>query len=118
MGRRTQRGAEYSLQVPSVTSLQGSPLSVSRMVIANLIFFFPSFFTGYDCCLQDAVSIARAEEEAKAASRKLTETAYTRGSADNITCLVVKFHHGKRDPMGPVSPQDDQEATVDPMRVD
>ncbi|XP_027163190.1 probable protein phosphatase 2C 76 [Coffea eugenioides] len=44
---------------------------------------------------EDAVSLARAEEEPEAAARKLTETAFTRGSADNITCIVVKFHHKK-----------------------
>lgn len=42
---------------------------------------------------EDAVSIARTEEEPEAAARKLTEAAFTRGSADNITCIVVKFHH-------------------------
>ncbi|KAF5947554.1 hypothetical protein HYC85_013511 [Camellia sinensis] len=49
----------------------------------------------------DAVSLARTEEEAEAAARKLAETAYTRGSADNITCIVVKFHHDKADPADP-----------------
>ncbi|KAL5568328.1 hypothetical protein UlMin_024903 [Ulmus minor] len=44
---------------------------------------------------EDAVSLARTEEEAEAAARKLTEVAFTRGSADNITCIVVKFHHDK-----------------------
>lgn len=44
---------------------------------------------------EDAVSIAGTEEEPEAAARKLTETAFTRGSADNITCIVVKFHHDK-----------------------
>ncbi|XP_031383373.1 probable protein phosphatase 2C 76 [Punica granatum] len=68
---------------------------------------------------EDAVSIARAEEEAEAASRKLTETAYTRGSADNITCLVVKFHHEKKVPVDPVASQDTKEkATIESMRVD
>lgn len=47
---------------------------------------------------QDAVSIAQSEEEPVAAARKLTETAFTRGSADNITCIVVKFHHEEADP--------------------
>ncbi|TXG71137.1 hypothetical protein EZV62_006072 [Acer yangbiense] len=41
----------------------------------------------------DAVALARMEEEPESAARKLTETAFTRGSADNITCIVVKFHH-------------------------
>lgn len=50
---------------------------------------------------EDAVSLARTEEEAEAAARKLAETAYSRGSADNITCIVVKFHHDKVDPADP-----------------
>ncbi|KAF8116811.1 hypothetical protein N665_0014s0073 [Sinapis alba] len=44
---------------------------------------------------EDAVSLAQSEEEPVAAARKLTDTAFTRGSADNITCIVVKFHHDK-----------------------
>ncbi|GFY84095.1 protein phosphatase 2C family protein [Actinidia rufa] len=47
---------------------------------------------------EDAVALAQTEEEPEAAARKLMETAFTRGSADNITCIVVKFHHGKADP--------------------
>ncbi|XP_072971584.1 probable protein phosphatase 2C 52 isoform X2 [Typha angustifolia] len=54
---------------------------------------------------EDAVSIASMEEEPEAAARKLTETAYLRGSADNITCIVVKFHHDK---IGVHSPTGDQ----------
>ncbi|KAL6972076.1 protein-serine,threonine phosphatase [Sarracenia purpurea var. burkii] len=50
---------------------------------------------------EDAVSLARTEEEPEAAARKLTESAYTRGSADNITCIVVKFHHEKADSADP-----------------
>ncbi|XVF10030.1 hypothetical protein REPUB_Repub07fG0148900 [Reevesia pubescens] len=50
---------------------------------------------------EDAVSLARAEEEPETAARKLTETAFTRGSADNITCIVVRFHHDKADPVNP-----------------
>ncbi|XP_065000370.1 probable protein phosphatase 2C 52 isoform X3 [Musa acuminata AAA Group] len=46
---------------------------------------------------EDAVSLVRAEEEPEAAARKLTETAFSRGSADNITCIVVRFHHDKFD---------------------
>ncbi|KAL9262323.1 putative protein phosphatase 2C 76 [Drosera capensis] len=42
---------------------------------------------------RDAVSIAQSEEEPEAAARKLTETAFNRGSADNITCIVVRFLH-------------------------
>ncbi|KAM7463701.1 hypothetical protein LguiA_031822 [Lonicera macranthoides] len=47
---------------------------------------------------EDAMSLASSEEQPEAAARKLTETAFTRGSADNITCIVVKFHHDKADP--------------------
>ncbi|KAK9145411.1 hypothetical protein Sjap_005314 [Stephania japonica] len=47
---------------------------------------------------EGAVSLAMTEEEPEAAARKLTETAFTRGSADNITCIVVRFHHEERDP--------------------
>lgn len=49
---------------------------------------------------EDAISLAQAEEEPEAAARKLTETAFTRGSADNITCIVVKFNHKKAEPEG------------------
>lgn len=52
-------------------------------------------------CFQDAVLLARAEEEPETAARKLTETAFTRGSADNITCIVARFHHDKADPANP-----------------
>ncbi|XP_072993645.1 probable protein phosphatase 2C 7 [Typha latifolia] len=44
---------------------------------------------------EEAVSVVRMEEEPEAAARKLTETAFSRGSTDNITCIVVKFHHDK-----------------------
>lgn len=45
----------------------------------------------------DAVSLAHTEEEPEAAARKLTEAAFSRGSADNITCIVVRFHNDKPD---------------------
>ncbi|XP_023541902.1 probable protein phosphatase 2C 76 [Cucurbita pepo subsp. pepo] len=47
---------------------------------------------------EDAVLVAGKEEEPEAAARKLTEAAFTRGSADNITCIVVKFHHDDAGP--------------------
>uniref|UniRef100_A0A0A9CMQ9 protein-serine/threonine phosphatase n=1 Tax=Arundo donax TaxID=35708 RepID=A0A0A9CMQ9_ARUDO len=50
---------------------------------------------------EDAVSLVRMEEEPEVAARKLTETAFSRGSGDNITCIVVKFQHDK---MGGDSP--------------
>ncbi|XP_062180589.1 probable protein phosphatase 2C 52 isoform X1 [Phragmites australis] len=50
---------------------------------------------------EDAVSLVKMEEEPEAAARKLTETAFSRGSGDNITCIVVKFQHDK---MGGDSP--------------
>ncbi|KAK8583467.1 hypothetical protein V6N12_067740 [Hibiscus sabdariffa] len=48
---------------------------------------------------EDAVSLARVEDEPETAARKLTETAFTRGSTDNITCIVVRFHHDKAVPV-------------------
>ncbi|KAK4384867.1 putative protein phosphatase 2C 76 [Sesamum angolense] len=47
----------------------------------------------FGCCL-----IAQTEEEPESAARKLTETAFSRGSADNITCIVVKFNHERGEP--------------------
>ncbi|RCV16295.1 hypothetical protein SEVIR_3G128900v4 [Setaria viridis] len=44
---------------------------------------------------EDAVALVKMEEEPEAAARKLTETAFSRGSGDNITCIVVKFQHDK-----------------------
>ena len=41
------------------------------------------------------VSLVKMEEEPEAAARKLIETAFARGSGDNITCIVVKFQHDK-----------------------
>ncbi|KAM5557568.1 putative protein phosphatase 2C 76 [Rosa sericea] len=49
---------------------------------------------------EDAVSLARTEEEPEAAARKLTGTAFARGSADNITSIVVRFHHDKAESAG------------------
>ncbi|KAK8955670.1 putative protein phosphatase 2C 52 [Platanthera guangdongensis] len=46
---------------------------------------------------EDAITLARTEEEPEAAARKLTETAFSRGSADNITCIVVRFHHDSKE---------------------
>ncbi|CAI9115581.1 OLC1v1016516C1 [Oldenlandia corymbosa var. corymbosa] len=40
---------------------------------------------------KDAVSIVQDVTDAEAASRKLIEEAYARGSSDNITCVVVRF---------------------------
>uniref|UniRef100_A0A2P2KF91 protein-serine/threonine phosphatase n=2 Tax=Rhizophora mucronata TaxID=61149 RepID=A0A2P2KF91_RHIMU len=50
---------------------------------------------------EDAVSLARTEEEPEGAARKLTEAAFTRGSADNITCIVVRFNHSEVDAADP-----------------
>lgn len=61
---------------------------------------------------QDAVSLAREEEEPEAAAQKLTEVAFTRGSADNITCIVVRFHHDKAVAS---SPQQDWKQLLDGM---
>ncbi|KAG6552680.1 hypothetical protein Mapa_005627 [Marchantia paleacea] len=42
---------------------------------------------------QDAVSMVQAIDNAEDAATKLTSEAYAKGSADNITCVVVRFHH-------------------------
>lgn len=44
---------------------------------------------------QDAVTMVHNLLDAEAAARRLTEEAFRRGSADNITCVVVRFHHGR-----------------------
>ncbi|XP_069153360.1 probable protein phosphatase 2C 45 isoform X1 [Solanum lycopersicum] len=40
---------------------------------------------------EEAVTIVQDIKDAEAASRKLIEEAYSRGSSDNITCVVVRF---------------------------
>ncbi|KAL3504325.1 hypothetical protein ACH5RR_034166 [Cinchona calisaya] len=42
---------------------------------------------------KDAVAIIQDIIDAEAASRKLIEEAYARGSSDNITCVVVRFEN-------------------------
>lgn len=61
---------------------------------------------------QDAVSLTQSEEEPVTAARKLTDTAFTRGSADNITCIVVKFRHDKTESQ----PKPEAEAEPEPER--
>jgi protein phosphatase 1L len=41
---------------------------------------------------KDAVAIVKEIADAEAASRKLIEEAYAKGSSDNITCVVVRFN--------------------------
>ena len=43
--------------------------------------------------MQDAVSIVQSIPNAEEAAKKLTEEALMRGSADNITCVIVRFHN-------------------------
>jgi len=42
---------------------------------------------------QEAVSMVQSIPDAKEAARFLKEEAFRRGSNDNITCIVVRFHH-------------------------
>ncbi|XP_057858298.1 probable protein phosphatase 2C 59 [Cryptomeria japonica] len=42
---------------------------------------------------QDAVAMIQSIEDPEYAAKRLTEEAYRKGSADNITCVVVRFHH-------------------------
>lgn len=41
---------------------------------------------------QDAVTMVQAIPDAEEAARKLTDEALRKGSADNITCIVVRFN--------------------------
>lgn len=41
--------------------------------------------------LQEAVEMVKPFEDPEQASKKLLQEAYQRGSADNITCVVVRF---------------------------
>jgi len=43
---------------------------------------------------QDAVAMIQSTEDPELAAKRLTEEAYRKGSADNITCVVVRFNHG------------------------
>ncbi|KAJ6842149.1 putative protein phosphatase 2C 52 [Iris pallida] len=65
---------------------------------------------------EDAVTLARLEEDPEAAARKLTEIAFSRGSADNITIIVVRFHHN--DIIGVDSPPADSVDSPPPGNVD
>lgn len=50
----------------------------------------------YFCCLgylQDAVTMVQNIQDAEEAAKRLTEEAFKKGSADNITCVVIRFHH-------------------------
>ncbi|CAN1264141.1 Probable protein phosphatase 2C 76 [Linum perenne] len=70
---------------------------------------------------EDAVTLAKSEEEPEAAAKKLVETAFTKGSADNITCIVVKLnrnHKADRDhkadsPPNPPPPKDNNEKATE-----
>jgi protein phosphatase 1L len=42
---------------------------------------------------QDAVSMVESIPNAENAANRLVEEAYRRGSLDDVTCVVVRFHH-------------------------
>jgi protein phosphatase 1L len=42
---------------------------------------------------QDAVTMVQNIQDAQEAAKRLTDEAYKKGSADNITCVVIRFHH-------------------------
>ncbi|KAJ4788875.1 Protein phosphatase 2C family protein [Rhynchospora pubera] len=46
---------------------------------------------------EGAISLAKTEEAPETAARRLGEYAYSHGSADNITSIVVRFHHDEND---------------------
>ena len=43
---------------------------------------------------QDAVAMIQSTEDPELATKRLTEETYRKGSVDNITCVVVRFHFG------------------------
>eukprot|EP00249_Psilotum_nudum_P004174 c17719_g1_i2 orf=387-1175(+) len=43
--------------------------------------------------IQDAVSMVQSIPDAEEAAKRLTEEAFRKGSADNITCVVVRFYN-------------------------
>jgi protein phosphatase 1L len=42
---------------------------------------------------QDAVTMVKNISDAEEAAKRLTDEAFKKGSADNITCVVIRFHH-------------------------
>jgi len=44
---------------------------------------------------QDAVTMVQDVQDAEEAAKRLTDEAMKKGSADNITCVVVRFHHNE-----------------------
>lgn len=79
--------------VPNDVSSHSPPLSLWFSLYSHI-----NNFTVTPSFVQDAASLARAEDEPEAAARRLTEASFSRGSADNITCIVVRFHHDKANP--------------------
>uniref|UniRef100_A0A0C9S6I7 protein-serine/threonine phosphatase n=1 Tax=Wollemia nobilis TaxID=56998 RepID=A0A0C9S6I7_9CONI len=45
---------------------------------------------------KEAVALIQSTEDPEQAAKRLTEEAYKKGSADNITCVVVRFHRGEK----------------------
>lgn len=60
----------------------------------SLLFLF-LLFKKNDFLSQEAVAIVRPIEDPEPAAKKLLQEAYQRGSADNITCVVVRFLSGQ-----------------------
>lgn len=42
--------------------------------------------------VQEAADMVREQRNVKLAARQLTDEAFRRGSADNISCVVIRFH--------------------------
>lgn len=45
--------------------------------------------------VQDAVTMVQDVQDPEEAAKRLTEEATKKGSADNITCVVIRFHHNE-----------------------
>lgn len=59
--------------------------------LANNYLMKPQHLILQSLPFQEAVSLVQTITDAEVASRELIKEAYTRGSSDNITCVVVRF---------------------------
>lgn len=49
--------------------------------------------TCFHLAVQDAVTLIRGISDPEKAAQKLTDEAFARGSADNISCIIARFKH-------------------------
>ncbi|GLJ33993.1 hypothetical protein SUGI_0683720 [Cryptomeria japonica] len=88
----------FSITVGGRSDLQPIPTHLARQTINQTGVMNASVLSKLEVmlCGLEAVSLVKSTENPEAAARKLTEIAFNKGSANNITC-VVRFNHGKDD---------------------